>query len=73
MFERDDPQDLKKELARQAAQKTAQYIRDKMRTVQSFEDIYAVHDFALANATLTQGLFLEFGVYSGKTIRVKTQ
>jgi hypothetical protein len=68
MFEREDPQDLKKELARHAAQKTAEYIRDNMRAVQSFEDIYAVHDFALANATLTQGLFLEFGVYSGKTI-----
>ncbi|MFB3916005.1 MAG: class I SAM-dependent methyltransferase [Terriglobales bacterium] len=68
MLQGAEPLDLKRELARQATYKSAEYIRNKMRTVQSVTDVYAVHDCAIANARIDPGLVLEFGVYSGKTI-----
>jgi Methyltransferase domain len=63
-----DPQDLKRELQRIATQTTAAYIREKMRTVQSVDSDLAVHDRAIDKVSVADGLVLEFGVFSGRTI-----
>lgn len=61
-------QNLKTELARYATEASAKYIRENMRGVQSVDSLLKVHDVAIKNVTIENGLVLEFGVFSGTTI-----
>ncbi|THH34868.1 class I SAM-dependent methyltransferase [Aliishimia ponticola] len=54
-------------LQAQATQSTATYVRENMAQVQSVDTWRAVHDRAIAEVSLQDGLCLEFGVYSGTT------
>lgn len=60
--------DLKRELARYATEKSAEYIREKMPGVQSVSSVFSVHDVAIKKAMIIDGLVLEFGVFSGRSI-----
>lgn len=61
-------QDIGAELQRQATIETAQYVRDRLPRVQSSTTPLEVLDIGLAKISL-QGLVLEFGVFSGRTIK----
>lgn len=58
---------LRRKLQDAATASTAEYIRDKMSTIQSVNSLFKVHDVALAAVEL-DGLILEFGVHSGRTV-----
>lgn len=58
---------IKIELQRGATRTTAEFVAEQMARVQSVASWQAVHDLAASHA-LSDGLVLEFGVYSGKTI-----
>lgn len=60
-------QNIQKHLFNLAGMETAKYIIDKMPTVSHFANKYELLTFALSKVSL-DGLFLEFGVYSGNTI-----
>jgi len=62
------PEDIGRELQRQALRETALYVKRNMRNVHSVWTQAAVHDVALQHVTLDGGLAMEFGVYSGTTI-----
>ena len=62
------PQDIKRELARQATVSSADYIRSNMRGIQSKSTSKGVLDKAIDAISIERGLVLEFGVFSGKSI-----
>jgi hypothetical protein len=70
LLSRTRSQDIKRELARYATESTAAYVRKNLRSVQSVESVPLVHEIAISNITVSDGLALEFGVYSGKTINL---
>lgn len=58
-------------MMRLASEESAKYVLEHMRTVPNFKTDYDLHHWVCHNAldpTLHQGLILEFGVYSGRTI-----
>ena len=61
-------QNLKIELQRLATQTTAQYVLNHMATVQSVETTFQIHDRAVEQISIDNGLVLEFGVFEGRTI-----
>ena len=63
-----DFQDLSKERLRLATRTTAEYIEDHLPDVQSVSTTFGVHDRAIERAMISDGLVLEFGVFSGNSI-----
>ncbi len=63
-----EPRNLKQELQRIATRDTADYVRRRMRGVQSVGSRFSVHDLAIDRTSIPDGLVLEFGVFSGTTI-----
>ena len=63
-----DDHDLKKELQKISTHKTACYIERQMSGVQSVKSWENVHDVAIKNITIADGLIMEFGVFYGRTI-----
>lgn len=61
------PRSIYEELSRRALRSTARYVERNMLQVQNFQDKQALMDYALGCAP-AHGLFLEFGVYTGRTI-----
>jgi predicted O-methyltransferase YrrM len=61
------PKDLEYQLALRAANTTCEYIEKQMLQVESKTTPQEVLDVALSKVSL-EGLFLEFGVFSGKSI-----
>lgn len=61
------PKDLAYRLAQRAADTTCEYIEKSMLHIESKKTPEDVLDFALSKVSL-DGLFLEFGVFSGKSI-----
>lgn len=59
--------DLNIQLQQRANISSCEYIEGHMSHVKSFTSAFEVLDFALSKVTL-DGLFLEFGVFSGKSI-----
>jgi hypothetical protein len=65
-----DARNIKRELYRRALSQTCDYIEKNMFLVNSnFKNRYELLDDAIKNATIKDGLWLEFGVYKGETIR----
>lgn len=65
-----DTRDIRRELYRRALRETCDYIEKNMFLVNSnFKNRYELLDDAIKNVTIKDGLWLEFGVYEGKTIR----
>ncbi|MEM7599037.1 MAG: class I SAM-dependent methyltransferase [Pseudomonadota bacterium] len=69
---RDAVSNIRLRLQDQATAETARYVQTHMAQVQSVTSWRAVHDRAIAAATLEGGLVLEFGVFSGTTARYIT-
>lgn len=63
-----EPHDLRQELQRIATRETADYVRRPMQGVQSVGSMRGVLDRAIDAAAIVDGLVLEFGVCSGRTI-----
>jgi hypothetical protein len=63
-----DSHDIKEELQRRALQDTTDYVSQKMTQVNSFEYFMDVLSFGLEQVGNNNGLYLEFGVFSGNTI-----
>jgi len=63
-----DSHDLAAELQRRALADTADYVRQHLIGVDSFDFYLDVLTFALKQAGNKNGLYLEFGVFSGLTI-----
>lgn len=61
-------QNIKMELSRRALISTADYVEKNMSNVMSVDSKYKVHDIAIKNIKIEDGLVLEFGVYKGDTI-----
>lgn len=61
-------QNLKKRLFDVAGTSTAQFIIENMRTVPSFSTSRELLSHSLSNVSLEEGLYAEFGVYSGNSI-----
>ena len=55
---------------RLASEESARYVQEHMRTTPNFGNDYDFHDWIVRNEldTTTQGMFLEFGVATGRTI-----
>lgn len=65
----EDTRNIKRELYRRALHETCDYIEENMLLVNSnFRNRYELLDYAIKNATIKNGLWLEFGVYKGDTI-----
>lgn len=65
----EDSRNITRELYRRALYETCNYIEKNMYLVNSnFKNRYELLDFAIKNATIKDGLWLEFGVYKGDTI-----
>ena len=62
------PNDIKQELTRMATRGSAEYVKKWMKDVRSVDSVMAVHDFAIEQTSIDNGLVLEFGVWAGKTI-----
>jgi hypothetical protein len=61
---------ITRELKRRALMETCDYIEKHMVLVNpNFEDRYDLLDYAIQNVSITNGLWVEFGVYKGNTIR----
>jgi hypothetical protein len=59
-----------RELKRRALMETCDYIEKHMVLVNpNFGDRYELLDYAIQNISVTNGLWLEFGVYKGNTIK----
>ena len=58
---------LRRTIENRATEETVDYIQSRMLNVKSFSNKWEVLDYAL-NKTPLQGLYLEFGVFKGKTI-----
>ncbi|MGH3973372.1 MAG: TylF/MycF/NovP-related O-methyltransferase [Pseudonocardiaceae bacterium] len=54
---------------REAAASSERFVRDVMPTARAFDDALATLEYALSLASL-DGMALEFGVYSGRTLKV---
>ncbi|MEF3281016.1 MAG: TylF/MycF family methyltransferase [Elusimicrobiota bacterium] len=61
-------QNIKLELAYRALKSTADYVEKNMKDVISVDSKYKVHDIAINNVTIENGIVLEFGVYKGDTL-----
>ena len=61
-------QNIKLELANRALRSTANYVEKNMRDTMSVDSKYKVHDIAISNVTINNGVVLEFGVYKGDTL-----
>jgi hypothetical protein len=61
-------QNIKSELIKRALSTTVDYIEEKMTNVSSVDTKFKVHDKAIKETSISNGLILEFGVYSGETI-----
>ncbi|WP_375687103.1 class I SAM-dependent methyltransferase [Pseudooceanicola sp. LIPI14-2-Ac024] len=64
--------DIRRKLQVLATETTADYVKTKMAHVQSVDHKFKVHDAGLAAVTL-DGLAMEFGVHSGRTINYIAQ
>ncbi|MEW5872797.1 MAG: class I SAM-dependent methyltransferase [Chloroflexota bacterium] len=65
-----DSRNITRELKRRALRETCDYVEKEMLLVNAtFEDRYALLEFAIKETSLDEGLWLEFGVYKGNTIR----
>ena len=65
-----DSRNITRELYRRALHETCEYIENYMPFVNSnFKDRFELLEFAIKNVSIEGGLWLEFGVYKGKTIR----
>lgn len=62
-----DRKNLAHQLTRMAAMESADYIVKNMMKVRSFPKVQELWEYAL-NAVNVKGLYLEFGVYSGRSI-----
>lgn len=62
-----DRKNLTHQLTRVAAMETANYIVKNMTKVRSFSKVQELWEYAL-NAVNIEGIYLEFGVYSGRSI-----
>jgi hypothetical protein len=67
MVPQENQKDLRVELNHLARRQSAEYVSEKMGTVPSVDSDLKVHDIAI-NAAKEEGLVLEFGVFSGRTI-----
>lgn len=67
MVPQDNPRNLRTELYHLARRQTAEYISQKMISTPAVDSDTKVHDIAI-NAASKDGLVLEFGVFSGRTI-----
>ncbi len=63
-----DSHDIREEMQRRALQDTTDYVSQKMMQVNSFEYFMDVLSFGLEQVRNANGLYLEFGVFSGHTI-----
>jgi predicted O-methyltransferase YrrM len=63
----DDAKDIERERQRQALAESARFVDEALGCVESFETNFGLLTHALGKAT-AEGLWAEFGVYSGKTI-----
>lgn len=62
-----DVWNIERELQRRALSQTVDFVEKNMATTKSFTDNISLLQYSL-NLTKNDGLFLEFGVYKGKTI-----
>lgn len=64
-----DSRNISRELKRRALEQTCDYVEKNMFLVNSkFEDRYELLEYAIEEAQVTDGLWLEFGVYKGNTL-----
>src|SRR6266498_3275015 len=69
-----DSRNITRELYRRALRETCEYVEKHMLLAPSnFENRYELLDFAIQNVSITDGLWLEFGVYKGATINYIAQ
>jgi len=65
---KEESQNIRRELDRRALRSTAEYVGEKMSYVSSVDTKYKVHDVAVNNISILEGVVIEFGVYKGDTI-----
>lgn len=63
-----ESKNIRREIDKKALESTANYVVKNINNVASFDTKYKVHDFAIKNIALKNGIILEFGVYKGETI-----
>lgn len=66
----DDSRNITRELKRRALAETCDYVEEHMFLVNAhFHDRYELLDYAIRQVCVNPGLWLEFGVYTGGTVR----
>ncbi len=63
-----DAKNIKRYLQRKALEETALFVSDNMQNVKCFSHKFELLKYSVSKLIYTDGLFLEFGVYSGTTI-----
>jgi len=61
------PNDIRAEIMHMATRETAEFVLENLPDLEGLSDAFHVLDVAFENASV-DGIFLEFGVYSGATI-----
>lgn len=59
---------IKYELSRRALSSTVDYVEKNMRNITSVDSKYKVHDIAIKEVNINDGIVLEFGVYKADTL-----
>jgi len=59
---------IKIERDKRALKSTTDYVEKNMKDIMSVDSKYKVHDIAIENVSIHNGVVLEFGVYKGETI-----